>query len=104
MKSSEAFPSKYLRVDDIIGMRETFTLGAVTMEKFEDPKTGEKSVKPVAVLKETDKCFIINKTNWERIAAIHGDESDDWFGKQITLCLEEVSAFGKTQHAIRVKG
>lgn len=102
MKVNEAFPSAYLKVDDVSGKGEEYTIDGVNFEIFTDPETQEKEKKPVMSFQGVEKRFILNKTNWNRIANILGDESDDWTGKKITLRLEKVEAFGKSQDAIRV--
>lgn len=64
---------------------------------------GEEEVKPVVAFQGADKALILNKTNANRIAAVHGWETDDWIGKVIELYVENVEAFGKMQDAIRVR-
>lgn len=102
MKSNEAFPSEYLKIDDIAGTGEAFTMGAVFKETFTDPKTREESKKPVLHFKETEKKLILNKTNWTSIAHFYGDDSDGWMGKKIVLFISSVDAFGKTSDVIRI--
>lgn len=64
---------------------------------------GREEEKPVLLFKGVEKGLVLNKTNATRIADQHGDETDLWVGKRITLTTESVTAFGKTQWAIRVK-
>ena len=102
MKSNEAFPSEYLKVGDVSGVGEKYKMGLVQMEKFVDPETQESAMKPVLSFDGVEKRLILNKTNWNRIAEIHGDDSNKWIGKEVVLRLEKIEAFGKTQDAIRV--
>ncbi len=104
MKKNSVFPSEYLKVEDVSGMGEEYTMLEVEMVEFKDPKTQEVSKKPVLWFQGLDKGLILNKTNWNLIATLHGDESDLWLGKKITLGLSEIEAFGKKQDAIRVIG
>ena len=101
MKMSELYPSKFLKGDDIDGE----TLVVITKLVFEKMKdeAGQEEEKPVLMFKGVDKGLVLNKTNALRIAEQHGDETDNWPGKRITLTTESVTAFGKTQWAIRVK-
>lgn len=67
-----------------------------------ETKERGKQNKPVAYFKGMDKGFVINKLNWSTIAQQHGDESDEWVGKQITLHAVEAEAFGEIALRIRV--
>jgi hypothetical protein len=49
------------------------------------------------------KGLVLNKTNWNTIATICGEDSDDWTGQQITLFPTQVDFQGETVDAIRVK-
>ena len=47
---------------------------------------------------------IPTKTNAESIARLHGDESDDWVGKWITLYHDETVSFGnRSVGGVRVR-
>jgi len=99
------FPSKYLKADDIIeaGGEMTLKIKAVEMESLKK-QDGTEEQKPVTSFVGVEKSLILNKTNAGRIVAILGnDDTDFWAGETITLTTEMVDAFGKTQHAIRVK-
>lgn len=102
MRSGEVYPSKYLKAEDLGDEEPIVTIERVVMETLESKDRG-KQEKPVAYFKGLEKGLVINKTNWSIIARIHGDESDDWIGKQITLFSMDVEAFGEMVNAIRVK-
>ncbi len=102
MKSSDVYPSKYLKAEDLGDDEPTVTIERVEMEELESKDRG-KQTKPVAYFKGIEKGLVINKTNWALIARQHGDESDDWIGKQIVLFVMDVEAFGEIVSAIRVK-
>ncbi len=101
MKSESVFPSKYLKAEELDD-ELTVTIKKVVMEEMES-KDGRSQDKPVAYFKEINKGLVVNKTNWSIIAKQHGDESDDWVGKQITLFVMDVEAFGEMVNAIRVR-
>jgi len=101
VKSSEVFPSKYLKAEDLEG-DITVTIENVALEGLKD-QAGREVDKPVAFFEEYEKGLILNKTNWAMIAKQFGDESDDWKGKKITLTVIDVDAFGEVVSAIRVK-
>jgi hypothetical protein len=50
--------------------------------------------KPVVSFRETDKTFVLNKTNSNTIAGLYGNETDQWVGKQIVLFPTEVEFQG----------
>lgn len=102
MKSGEVYPSKFLKAEDLGDDEPTVTIERVLMEEL-DSKDHGKQQKPVAYFKGLEKGLVINKTNWSIIARQHGDESDDWVGKQITLFVMDVEAFGEIVSAIRVR-
>jgi hypothetical protein len=102
MRSGEVFPSKFLKAEDLDG-DVIVIIESVKMEKFTDPQTKRESEKPVMFLRDVDKPVVLNKTNWAMIAKQHGDESDEWTGKEITLTVMSVESFGDVVDAIRVK-
>lgn len=101
MKLNELYPSKYLAADDIDG-EVVGTIKKLVFEEMKDNE-GNSQDKPVLYFQGVDKGMVLNKTNGTRISTIHGDETDLWIGKRITLVKEMVDAFGKSSWAIRVK-
>lgn len=102
MKLNDVFPSRFLSHDDLDG-ELCVTIERVHLEEMQRPGTREKVTKPVVDFAEMDKGLVVNKTNWMRIAAQHGDESDAWAGKQIVLAVERVRFGAEMVEAIRVK-
>ena len=102
MKSSDVFPSKYLKAEDV-EEDLTVTISSVTMEEVKDKDSGKTTQKPCIHFKELSKSILCNKTNWGLIARQHGEESDGWAGKQIILTVMDVDSFGDIVSAIRVK-
>lgn len=104
MKMKELFPSKYLKADDVeeFGGEVNVTIKGIRCEEMQDNE-GAKEDKPVLYFNQHAKGMVLNRTNADRISAVYGDESDEWRGKSITLYTEQVTAFGKTTNAIRVR-
>ena len=103
MKQNEAFPSNYVKADDVLDNETEVTIKAVLPEEMEN-RSGEKEVKPVVVFSDYEKKFVLNKTNWNRIETLTGeDDSDSWVGHKIILTTEMVDAFGEIKPAVRVK-
>jgi hypothetical protein len=101
MRSTDVFPSKYLKAEELDEDVQV-TIKKVVLEELEQ-KDGQKADKPVCYFEEGPKGLILNKTNWALIAKQHGDESDEWAGKTVILTTVDVDAFGDVVSAIRIK-
>lgn len=84
----------------------TVTIDSITNELVEcfDGSKVKKESCIVARLKGAKKPMIVNKTNAKIITKnLETPYIEDWIGKQITLYVAKVSAFGEFVEAIRVK-
>lgn len=98
MRRADMFPSKYLVANDIPKEGMDVTILHVEEEKMRDGKP-----KPVIFFDELEKGMVCNVTNWKAIAALHGDESDDWTDQRITL-YPSVTTFDEEEvDCIRIK-
>lgn len=104
MRMKELYPSKYLKADDVDeqGGEVAAVIKTVKLEEMQDNE-GAKEDKPVLYFNNVMKGMVLNRTNADRICAVYGDESDGWRGKPVTLYTEQVTAFGKTTNAIRLR-
>lgn len=100
MKLSEAFPSNFLKADDLQGKSVTVTIQDVTLEDI--GKGHDMQSKLVLTFKGKDKKFVCNKTNSKTIAKLYGDDTDDWAGNPIIIEPREVEFQGDMVWAIRV--
>ena len=100
MKMSQAFPSKYLKADDLGGKRIIVTIDHVSMEEIGDETSKEN--KPIVYFQGKEKGLVLNKTNASQISYLYGDESDMWAGKQIELFTMMVAFGGRQVPAIRI--
>ena len=105
MRMSDAFPSKYLRAEDLEEGDLVVTIGEAVYEEFTDPQTKRVEQKPVLHFQGSEtKPMVLNKTNWKTIAQVLGtDETDDWTGKKVALYATEVESFGQMVLGIRVR-
>lgn len=97
MKLSTAFPSNYLKSDNLQDRDVLVVIATATMEKVGD------DLKLVLSFQGKEKTMICNKTNANRIAYLYGEETDDWTGKEIILTSEFVEFQGKTVKGLRIK-
>jgi hypothetical protein len=61
------------------------------------------SISPSCILQGKDKGLVLNKTNANNIAAVYGDDTDDWIGGGIQLFPTMVDYQGRSVEAIRVR-
>ena len=97
MKGSDIFPSKYIKADDLQGRDIPVTIDHADIEKLGD------DAKLILYFRGKEKGMVCNKTNFNRIAYLYGDETDDWPGKDIVLTSEFVEFQGKTVRGLRVR-
>lgn len=97
MKSSDIFPSKYLRAADLGDKEPIVTIDRVEMETLGDDR------KPVVYFRGKDKGLVLNKTNFNAIAEISGeDDTDSWAGVKVKLFTAKVEFQGKRVPAVRI--
>ncbi len=97
MHIDSAFPSKYLKASDLQGRNVTVKMGRVEQEKIGD------DMKLILYFQGKEKGVVLNKTNANNVAAIYGGETEDWYGKDITLVEAMVDFQGKSVPAIRMR-
>jgi len=102
MRISDIFPSKYVKAADLQGRTVILTIKELVVEEMSN-HANEKERKPVLYFERATKGLVLNRTNAVAIAALYGDEADDWRGKRISIYPTRVKAFGSMQDAIRIK-
>lgn len=100
MNINTAYPSNYLKADDLNGKSVTVTIQKVELEEIGQGRDKER--KPVLYFRGKDKGVVLNKTNANTITKLYGGETDDWVGKAITLVPREVEFQGEMVLSIRV--
>jgi hypothetical protein len=89
---------------DLAGRDVTATIGEVRAAKVKDSE-GKEQKKPVVYFRESKdkRGLVLCKTNGKTIAAMYGNETNEWIGKRITLYPTTCDAFGKTVECIRIR-
>lgn len=101
MKTSEAFPSDYLKAADLNGQSVTVTIASAELIEFGKDK--DKETKLLLKFVGKKRGLICNKTNCKTIEKVLGsDDTDDWVGKRIILEAREVEFGTEVVMAIRV--
>lgn len=67
-------------------------------------KEAKKKKKWIVFFKETDRGWVLNRTNILCLAAMFGEESDGWIGKRVTIFAQMVQVGRKKEPGIRIKG
>jgi hypothetical protein len=99
MNINDAYPSKYLRADDLQNREITVIIDHVVMEEIGQ----EKQMKPALYFRGKQKGVILNKTNATNIATAYGPDMDAWTGQPVILFPAWVDMQGKTVQAIRIR-
>jgi hypothetical protein len=102
------FPNKYLAAPDLRGRDVTLTISRLQQETLRTNEGDE--TKWILHFEEMQrrpedkrKRLVLNKTNAQTIAKVHGAETDEWVGQRITLFGTTCQAFGQTVDCIRVR-
>lgn len=81
----------------------TLTIDTIKEEQVMNPEISKTQVETVCYFKEKYKPMILNNTNKQAIAkATCSNYLEDWEGKQITIEVKKVKAFGDLWDALRV--
>jgi hypothetical protein len=97
MKSSQAFPAKYLKSEDVKSKPRVATISHLEIEEVGE----DKRKKPVLYFEDGSKPMVCNKTNFETLEEALGD-SDDWSGHKIKIFCARTTFGGKKVDGIRV--
>lgn len=100
MKLSEAFPSNFLKADDLQGRDVTVTIQDVEFDVI--GKDNNEGKKLILSFSGKEKKMVCNKTNATTIAQLYGDDTDHWIGQRIIVGPREVEYQGKMTWALRV--
>jgi hypothetical protein len=99
MKTSDAFPSRYLQTATVKAKPIVATISNVGMETV--GQGADQKRKPVLHL-EDEKPMVLNRTNFETLADAFGD-SDEWVGRKIRVYATRTQYAGKAMDGLRVE-
>lgn len=97
MLMNEAYPSKYLKADDLQGRTVQVKISKVLYEEIGHDR------KVAMYFQGKERGIILNKTNANTIAAIYGPDTDNWVGGELELFPTMTDFQGKSVPAIRVR-
>jgi len=100
MNLTDAFPSKYLKTEDLKGQDATVVIEAIEQVTLPNGQ----GRKLMATFRGKSKAWIVNKTNANTIAKLLGStDTDDWAGQEITIYPTETEFQGEMVDCIRVR-
>ena len=101
MKRDDVFPSKYFRGADF-AQPKVLTIDVVHMELLKT--NGKEESKPVAYFKKAKKALVLNRTNFDAITDIAGDDDyDNWPDTRIELYSVMQEVRGEMKNCVRVR-
>lgn len=102
MKLNDAYPSNFLKAEDLQGKEVSATIDSAELQEIGQGQDKENKI--IVSFVGKSKKLVCNKTNFKSIAALCGDDTDDWRGKTITLYPTEVPYGPDMVWSIRVRG
>lgn len=85
------FDEKWIKAWDLGGKPWTGTITKVEAGVLENQREKRKDRKPIVWFKGWKKPLGLNKVNSKTIAAMFGNNTDDWVGKKVTLVPAKTS-------------
>lgn len=100
-KRNEIFPSKYLKASDLAGKPLCVEIERAPTETL--GSGGDAEQKTVLHSRGGVKPLPLNMTNWDAVAAIAGDDTEDWPGHRLELYPTTTELKGKVVDCIRIR-
>jgi hypothetical protein len=102
MKRDDLFPRRYFKAADLNGKPIDVTIKSATVEALKNMQ-GVNEDKLVLGFANQKMYLVVNRTNYDSIAELHGDDTDGWVGKRVQLYPDKASVGGKRVDAVRVR-
>lgn len=100
----QLFPGRFIKAGEFGGKDVTLTIERVYVDGLET-ESGATEKRAIVAFKETQREWVLIKTNAQCLVAMWGADSDDWLGKRVTLHPEaDPSGLSDSGLCIRVKG
>jgi hypothetical protein len=102
MRKDDVFPSKYLKAADLNGKARVLEIAEAPLETLKNA-SGEQQQKIVLYFVGESKRLPLNLINWDSVAEIGGEDTDDWPGARIEIFPSTTQMGGKTVPCLRVR-
>jgi len=105
MKIGAAFPSRFLKADDLQG--RTFQVQIAALRVEDVGQEGKPEHKPVLYFsyqgRQAEKGWVLNRTNADTLSMDLGDETDQWIGHTVELFSMRVQGPNGLTNGIRCR-
>ena len=99
-KRSDYFTkSSYFSADETAGQSLKLVISEVEDVEFQNDN-GKPVTKPVLTFRGHDKKLVVGAMNYDRLADVFGDETQNWVGCTVTLTGEKVTFRNKRVNSI----
>src|SRR5258707_9094821 len=98
---NEIFPSKHSKASDLAGKPLGAEIERAPTETLGSGNDAER--KTVLYFRNGVKPMPLNMTNWDSVAAIAGDDTNDWPGHRLQLYPTTTELKGKVVACIRIR-
>lgn len=95
--------SRYLTAALLEGKQVGATIKSVQEEKVMNPRTKAAEVKLVMYFEGKEKGLILSAGNENMLAALFGDNTDDWIGANVILYPNREFIAGENKEIVRIK-
>jgi hypothetical protein len=100
-KRDDLFPSKYLKAADLKGKPLVVEIEEAPVHIFKNG--GDEDRKVVLHFRGRTKPLPLNMTNFDSVADICGDDTENWYGHRIEVFPTTTELKGKTVDCIRIR-
>lgn len=97
------FDNRWVKAWDLGGRDITVTIVKVEAGVLENAKLKKRDRAPIVWFRGGKKPLALNRTNAQTIAAMYGNNTEDWIGKAVTLYPTTTEMAGKACDCIRVR-
>jgi hypothetical protein len=101
VKRSDVFPSRFLKAADLGGKPRDVEIKRAPQEEL--GSGDDKEIKTVLYFSDGTKPLPLNMTNWDAVAGIAGDDTDNWPGHRIELYPDKTTMKGSVVDCIRIR-
>lgn len=102
MKRGDIFQSKYLSQDDLHGQDVVLVIKSAQIEEVGTEESPEQKL--TLYFENATKGMVVNVGNFDTIEVLHGEDTDSWIGKAITVFVDPNVMFGRKKvGGIRVR-
>jgi hypothetical protein len=99
----DMFPSRFLKAQDLKGKPVVVSIASAPVETLKTPNGTEERKTVLYFNGGAKKVLPLNRTNWDAVASIAGENSDSWPGEKIELYPTKTELRGETVDCIRIR-